>query len=288
VTGIIALFFRHLPPRPMLIAAVLAYLAWHMSGLLASLPDLRAEEHVRLGVATLQEAKDHRAFIDAFTSRAAGELTESRMGFIAQLVIKLTQRPFWLLDMTWPTLGETLPLMLVGMALLRSGFFAGAWPRRWTMGLAMIAGAIGLALTLAMLGWLWPRHFPPQAMTVTLLYAAALPHLLMGLAFAALLVLATPRLSASPLGQRLVAAGRMAFSNYIATTAVMTAIFYGWGLGLGGTLGHARQLPFVLLGWALMLAWSAPWLRRFHKGPLEWLWRSLTELRLLPLRRHPG
>ena len=41
----------------------------------------------------------------------------------------------------------------------------------------------------------------------------------------------------------------------------------------------------MLLGWALMLGWSVPWLARFRQGPLEWLWRSLTELRPLPMRR---
>jgi uncharacterized protein len=77
----------------------------------------------------------------------------------------------------------------------------------------------------------------------------------------------------------------MAFTNYIATTVVMTAIFYGWGLGLMGQVGHAGQLLFVLFGWALMLAWSGPWLARFRQGPLEWLWRSLTEGRPLPMAR---
>jgi uncharacterized protein len=77
----------------------------------------------------------------------------------------------------------------------------------------------------------------------------------------------------------------MAFTNYIATTVVMTAIFYGWGLGLAGIFGHARQLFFVALGWALMLGWSEPWLNVFSKGPLEWLWRSLTEARVMPMRR---
>jgi uncharacterized protein len=287
-TGVIALLFRHLSPPSLLVAALLAYLGWHLTGLLASLPDLRAEEHLRLGTATLREARAHQAFVAAFAERAAGELAESRMGFLAQITAKLTQRPFWPFSMAWASLGETLPLMLIGMALLRGGFFAGGWPRRRTAALAIAAGGIGLALTLAMLGWLWPRHFPLRAMSVTLLYAAALPHLLIGVAYAALLVLATPRLMAGALGRRLVAAGRMAFSNYIATTVVMTAIFYGWGLGLGGRLGHAWQAPFVLLGWALMLGWSAPWLRRFARGPLEWLWRSLTELRLLPLRRRAG
>jgi uncharacterized protein len=285
VAGIIALFMRHLPPVPMLIAALIAYSGWHLAGTLASLPDVRAEEHVRLGIASIAEAKSQGDFLRAFAERAANELAEFRLGFGEQVTIKLTERPFWLLDTTWPSMGETLPLMLIGMALLRTGFFTGRWPRRRLIGLAVTGGAIGTALTLAMLGWLWARHFPPRAMSIALLYATALPHLLMALAYAALLVLATPRLAATRAGQRLIAAGRMAFSNYIGTTIVMTAIFYGWGLGLVGQLGHAAQLLFVLLGWGLMLGWSAPWLARFRQGPLEWLWRSLTEWRLLPLRR---
>jgi uncharacterized protein len=285
VAGVIALFFRQLPPLPMLIAALIAYLAWHFAGTFASLPDVAAEEHVRLGIASTAEAKAHGDFLAAFTERAMNELAEYKLGYGKQIGIKLTERPFWLFETTWPSLGETLPLMLVGMVLLRSGFFAGAWPRRRLIGLATAGGLAGGTLTLAMLGWLWPRHFPPQAMSVALLYATALPHFLMGLAYAALLVLATPWLARTWLGRRLVAAGRMAFTNYIATTVIMTAIFYGWGLGLVGTVGHARQLPYVALGWALMLGWSAPWLARFRQGPLEWLWRSLTEARLLPMRR---
>jgi uncharacterized protein len=284
VAGILALFARELPTRPMLIAAVVIFLAWHLSGLIGSLPDLRAEEHVRLAVASAAETRHHTEFLAAFNERAIGELAEYRLGYIDQLGIKLTERPFWLIETTWPNLGETLPLVLIGMALLRSGFFAGEWPRRRLVALAVTCGAIGLALTLAMLGWLWGRHFPPRAMSIALLYATALPHLLMALSYAALLVLAAPRLARTWLGKRLIAAGRMAFTNYIATTVLMTAIFYGWGLGLVGTVGHFGQIAYVLLGWALMLGWSLPWLARLRQGPLEWLWRSLTERRLLPMR----
>ena len=40
---------------------------------------------------------------------------------------------------------------------------------------------------------------------------------------------------------------------------------------------HRPQLYLVMLiVWALMLAWSKPWLDRFRYGPLEWLWRCLT------------
>ena len=106
----------------------------------------------------------------------------------------------------------------------------------------------------------------------------------MGLAYAALLVLAAPRIAPTLPGRLLTNAGRMALSNYIGTTILMTAIFYGWGLGLIGTVGHAEQLLFVLLGWGAMLAFSALWLRFFRQGPLEWAWRSLVEGRLMPVR----
>ena len=73
----------------------------------------------------------------------------------------------------------------------------------------------------------------------------------------------------------------MAFSNYIGTTLLMTAIFHGWGLGLAGQYGYAALMAFVMLGWIVMLAFSAAWLAFYRRGPLEWLWRSLTEARPL-------
>jgi len=109
--------------------------------------------------------------------------------------------------------------------------------------------------------------------------------LLQTFGYASLLVLATPSLARTSLGQRLIAAGRLAFSNYLLTTIVMTAIFYGWGLGLIGLFGEAELTGFMLLGWAMMLAWSKPWLSRFRQGPLEWLWRSLAEGRRMAIIR---
>jgi uncharacterized protein len=285
VAGFIALFLRELPTKPMVIAALAIFSVWHLAGALAGLPGVRAEEHVRLGIASANQAQDHAQFLAAFTEQAARQLAETRLGFFEHIGLKLRNQPFGPLETALPNLAEILPLTLIGMALLRSGFFSGEWPRRQLAALAAIGCTVGAALTLAELSWLWPRGFPPRAMSMVLSDANALPHLLMALGYAALLAMAAPRLAATALGKRLVAAGRMAFTNYIMTTVVMTAIFYGWGLGLAGSYSTARQMPFVLLGWALMLGLSLPWLGRFHQGPLEWLWRSLTERRLMPMRR---
>ena len=56
-------------------------------------------------------------------------------------------------------------------------------------------------------------------------------------------------------------------------------------LGLYGQFGAAQRWTLVLLVWAMMLAWSQPWLARYRQGPLEWAWRSLTEWKWLALRR---
>ena len=65
----------------------------------------------------------------------------------------------------------------------------------------------------------------------------------------------------------------------------MLVLLHGWGIGLYGALGRIELYLVTLAAWVLMLAWSKPWLERFRFGPLEWLWRCLTYLRVFPLRR---
>ena len=102
---------------------------------------------------------------------------------------------------------------------------------------------------------------------------------------AALAVLLVERFAGTALVARIAAAGRMAFTNYLMTSIVMTTIFYGYGLGLFGHVARAEVYLFVLGMWTLMLAWSKPWLDRFVYGPFEWLWRSLSRGELQPMMR---
>ena len=285
LAGIAVMFLRGIAPTPLVIGALLIFLGWHLSGALEGVSGVFAEEQVRLGTASAAQAESHARFVTAFTERWTGELAEYRAGFWAQVGMRLTTHLLRPIEVAWPSLGETIPLMLFGAVLQTSGFFSGRWPRRWLWAVATLGLLVGLAMTLPLLDWLWARHFPPQAMSEAVLYWTAPAHLAMALGYAALLVLATPRLAQTWLGRRLTAAGRMAFTNYIACTVMMTALFYGWGLGLVGTWGHAAQLALVAAAWTLMLGWSAPWLARFRQGPLEWLWRSLTERTNLPIRR---
>jgi uncharacterized protein len=80
--------------------------------------------------------------------------------------------------------------------------------------------------------------------------------------------------------------GRMALTNYLSQTVIGMAVFYGGGLV--GTIGVAAALGIALAMFAAQLAWSPWWLARFHFGPMEWVWRSLTYGRAQPMRIHPA
>jgi uncharacterized protein len=89
--------------------------------------------------------------------------------------------------------------------------------------------------------------------------------------------------------------GRMALTNYLSQTVLCLLIFYGYGAGLIGQAGAAASLVIALLIFALQMAWSPWWLARFHFGPAEWVWRTLTygevqRMRIaepVPLPAHP-
>ena len=178
---------------------------------------------------------------------------------------------------------DTLSLMLVGMAGYRSGFFTGAWDDRTYKRIAMWGIGIGLAGHAALVvADLMTGFYVPLVLGGFL--AAMVPfRFAQALGYAALFVLWSRR-NSGPV--KLVAAvGRAALTNYIGTSLVCTAIFYGWGLGLYGKVTRIEAWLVVPIVWALMLLWSKPWLERLRYGPLEWLWRSLARGRPQAMRK---
>ena len=179
---------------------------------------------------------------------------------------------------------ETWPLMLIGMALFKIGMFSGgidpAGQRKW----GWIGVIAGTALTLPIALWAKAGGFTYWGTLAAFTGFSMLPRLPLILGLAALLALWGP-VAKGWLAERLVAAGRMAFSNYLGTSILMVLVFHGWALGLFGVLNRPQLYLVVLCAWAIMLLWSKPWLARYRYGPLEWLWRCLTYWRLFPLRR---
>ncbi|WP_426175951.1 DUF418 domain-containing protein [Massilia sp. TWR1-2-2] len=77
--------------------------------------------------------------------------------------------------------------------------------------------------------------------------------------------------------------GRMALTNYLLQSVVMSMFFFGYGLGNWG-MGRAMQLLFALALCALQIVFSHWWLARFRYGPAEWLWRAITYMKIPAMR----
>ncbi|MET9393429.1 DUF418 domain-containing protein [Streptomyces sp. NPDC006624] len=77
--------------------------------------------------------------------------------------------------------------------------------------------------------------------------------------------------------QRLFApAGRLALTNYLGQSLVVMCLATAYGLALYGRIGAAAVLVLALAVYALQLALSTAWTRRFRHGPAEWLLRVIT------------
>ena len=77
----------------------------------------------------------------------------------------------------------------------------------------------------------------------------------------------------------------MALTNYLLQSISCTLLFYNYGLGFFGKVGHAAGIVLTLVICLLQILVSNWWMKRFQYGPAEWLWRSLTYLKRQPIRR---
>lgn len=189
----------------------------------------------------------------------------------------------------WPTvvpmmliffLPATVALMMIGMGLFKSGFLAGRSPV-WVYGLFIAAGAGSLWLVWQETSAAVAAGFPFIEMMTKPYNTFLAPFVSLGYA-SALILLA--RFGLKLILTPLACAGRMAFTNYLSQTLIMTTIFYGGrGLGWYGQIGWPEMWMIIGGVWAAQLIWSPLWLSVFSMGPLEWGWRCLTYRRTVPL-----
>jgi uncharacterized protein len=83
------------------------------------------------------------------------------------------------------------------------------------------------------------------------------------------------------------AAGRMGLTTYLMQALVGFLIFFSVGLGLLGDIGNTVCLLIGVVVFVLQIFFARFWLKRFQFGPVEWLWRTLTYVRIQPMRVSP-
>lgn len=210
-----------------------------------------------------------RQSIEAYQSGWTGALGQNLTAWLVVQGTSLTVFVF-----------AAVPLMMLGMGLLKSGFLSGRAPT-WVY-LALVA--LGMAALAVLAPLQWRELVQPNASRGMAAALASYP-IVITLGYASLVILAATR----GFGWLLApfrAAGQMAFTNYLAQTLIMTSIFYmPWGPRLFGRMDYVELWGVVAVVWALQLLWSPLWLRWFRMGPLEWIWRRLTYGRRMPLRK---
>ncbi len=170
---------------------------------------------------------------------------------------------------------RTAGVMMIGMALFKVGFLGGKAPA-WLYALMLAVGAAALA-AVGYQAWInYQLDFDFAHMMGNGMLANTALSIFVSIGYASLFVLLV-KAGLRFLTEPLAAVGRMAFTNYIAQSLIMTTIFYGGrGFGLWGEVDRPTLWAIVLAVWAVQLIWSPLWLSRFQMGPLEWLWRRLS------------
>ncbi|MFI4897359.1 MAG: DUF418 domain-containing protein [Phycisphaerales bacterium JB059] len=223
---------------------------------------------------------------EALLGNWAGEVRAYTGAYTDAFTIRTGQLLFTYLFLLPLGFGFSLTgLMTLGMALTRLGVLTGQRSDRFYLLLCVSGLSLGLTLTLVLLALL---DRTVQLPGFIFMGAGQLVGIPTALGYASALILLVRRGWLTPLTHALSAVGRMALSNYLLQTILCTTLFYGYGVGLFGRVQYPALWLVVGGVWLTNIVFSLLWLRFFRFGPAEWLWRSLTYLKLQPMRRAPA
>lgn len=274
VCGFVFLMFRSWSARRLLwvggivttiwaLVAVLGY--WGMANLPPEFAAKMAQGRPDVSPAAVQAA------VDAYLAGGFSSFGQNLSAWFMSVIFMLFLIPV------------TVPLMMVGLGLFKSGYLTGRAPMSAYLTI-LVLGGLNLALSA---WWGWQKAMAPEGADPTMGLAAASTGAapLITLFYATLLILLT-KWGLKAITGIFVPVGRMAFTNYLTQTLIMVTLYYApWGPQWFGQ--HSTGQMWMVVGaiWVAQLIWSPLWLRAFSMGPLEWLWRCLTYGRMVPLRR---
>jgi uncharacterized protein len=175
-------------------------------------------------------------------------------------------------------------LILLGMGLYRLGVMTGKAKGSVYGTFVGVGVGVGLPITLLVF-WVahssgWGGFWIRQLYLQTIYWVG----IVVSLGWLSIVMLACREGCKGRVGTALAAVGRMALTNYLLQSLLCTSIFYGFGLGLYGSVDRIGQLGIVLGVWVVLLLISPLWLRHFRFGPAEWVWRSISYGRRQPFR----
>lgn len=281
VCGLVVYLLHRMRPLPLLITgagflAIPVFIALIFSWTVPHWPD--------------QAIQQMQALWEPGSKMAQQDLATYSAGWLEQLPLRADR---FLTAITWGLAAEVFwhagGLMLIGMALYRLGIVTAQRSDRFYVMLMIPAFLAGFALIFWGLAEIEAREwaFPWTKIVGRQFNNIGAP--LVAIGYLCLIMLAcrhaTMRRRLGPLA----AVGRTALSNYLLQSLICTFVFYGHGLGLFGQIERGGQMLVVVAVWMIQIPLSVWWLRHFHQGPVEWLWRAASRGEWPAFRRpRPG
>lgn len=201
-------------------------------------------------------------------------IVKHRAGMIQYFQTVLVHE-FWIWDI--------LSYMLIGMALFKWGVFQAERTVKVYLSMMLVGYAIGLTVNYWETNLLISNNFDFITMGKAD-QTYQLGRLFTTIGHIGLFMLFIKSGILKFLQNALAAVGKMALSNYLIHTVISNIIFMGFGFGLFGELQRYELYYVVIAIWIVQLIYSPIWLKYFRYGPAEWLWRSLSYMKVQPIR----
>jgi uncharacterized protein len=298
--GMIVFLLRKAPPRTLIVIAIVILpitllinfgSSFYIENLQEQVAEIQHLENSGEAIDETQQKKldewnEMRPLFAPSEADIQKEVTAHKGGYVDVLVHRAPFVVFMQVNLTlvfgiWRVGG----LMLIGMALMKLGVLSGERSTRFYTRMALWSYGLGVPLAIFSAAILNAHNFDP-------LYVArvgGIPNyvasILVAFGHIAAVMLVVRSGAFRGIVARFAAVGRMALSNYLMHSVVMTTIFYGYGLSMYAEVPRLWQQAFVLVLITLQLLISPWWLKYFNFGPVEWLWRSLTYGQRQPMRR---
>jgi len=304
--GLAALFlyvFRHLPVHRLLFWALLVLSVQPVVGIEDYLKVAAAEAHAPALEAKEKAGKElspaEQEMMDAYQGakysidpdpeKVAHAVAQMRGGYSS--AAERVREHAWGAETEYLArqgLWECIGMMLLGMALFKSGALTLGWSTRAYVAMLVAGYGIGLAVNAWEIHYVVANDFDVAAAFLPWTVTYDLGRIPTTLGHVALAMLVVRSGLFRGLLKAFAASGQMALTNYLAQSTICLFLFTGLGLGWFGQLQRYQLYYVVLAIWLVELAWSPLWLSRFRYGPMEWLWRSLTRWELQPMRLPQG
>ena len=185
----------------------------------------------------------------------------------------------------------TLPLFLMGLYVGRRKVFNNISANqdflKTAMTLCFFIGLTGTAISTSFDVWNYYNHISSQSYNYLIKGFVELSWMLglmaLGLGYVAKLALLLENEIWKNRLSFLAPVGRMGLTNYIIQSFLVTLTINSFGFNLGNESPFFSLLLSVLYFFVLVLI-SKWWFKHFLFGPLEWVWRSITYLKIQPMK----